>query len=87
MLQDAIVLGLLYSEAGQSLLNILGTGVDTVDKLVSLGRYYSCVLFSAENISIHFIVLVGYIRDVEDYRSLFYIDEILYITWQELVKV
>ncbi|XP_078374534.1 nucleoporin NUP188-like isoform X2 [Oculina patagonica] len=37
VLQDAIVLGLLYSEAGQSLLNILGTGVDTVDKLVSLG--------------------------------------------------
>ena len=39
MLQDTLVLDLLYSEAGQSLLNILGTGVDTVDKLVSLGRY------------------------------------------------
>lgn len=39
VLQDTLVLGLLYSEAGQSLLNILGTGVDTVDKLVSLGRY------------------------------------------------
>ncbi|KAJ7394471.1 hypothetical protein OS493_000282 [Desmophyllum pertusum] len=37
VLQDTLVLGLLYSEAGQSLLNILGTGVDTVDKLVSLG--------------------------------------------------
>lgn len=39
MLQDTLVLDLLYSEAGQSLLNILGTGVDTVDKLVSLGRF------------------------------------------------
>lgn len=39
VLQDTLVLDLLYSEAGQSLLNILGTGVDTVDKLVSLGRY------------------------------------------------
>lgn len=39
MLQDTLVLGLLFSEAGQSLLNILGTGVDTVDKLVSVGRY------------------------------------------------
>lgn len=39
VLQDALVLGLLHSEAGyQSLLNILGTGVDTVDRLVSLGR-------------------------------------------------
>jgi len=37
VLQDILVLGLLYSEAGQSLLNILGTGVDTVDRLVSLG--------------------------------------------------
>ncbi|RMX38057.1 hypothetical protein pdam_00003086 [Pocillopora damicornis] len=37
VLQDTLVLGLLYSEAGQSLLNILGTGVDTVDKLVSVG--------------------------------------------------
>lgn len=37
VLQDTLVLDLLYSEAGQSLLNILGTGVDTVDKLVSLG--------------------------------------------------
>ena len=39
VLQDTLVLGLLHSEAGyQSLLNILGTGVDTVDRLVSLGR-------------------------------------------------
>lgn len=38
VLQDTLVLGLLRSEAGyQSLLNILGTGVDTVDRLVSLG--------------------------------------------------
>jgi len=37
VLQDTLFLDLLYSEAGQSLLNILGTGVDTVDKLVSLG--------------------------------------------------
>ncbi|XP_022809524.1 nucleoporin NUP188 homolog isoform X2 [Stylophora pistillata] len=37
VLQDTLVLGLLFSEAGQSLLNILGTGVDTVDKLVSVG--------------------------------------------------
>jgi len=37
VLQDTLVLDLLYSEAGQSLLNILGTGVDTIDKLVSLG--------------------------------------------------
>jgi len=39
VLQDTLVLDLLYSEAGQSLLNILGTGVDTIDKLVSLGRF------------------------------------------------
>ena len=50
MLQDTLVLGLLYSEAGQSLLNILGTGVDTVDKLVSLGRYYMYVVLSQKNI-------------------------------------
>lgn len=45
VLQDTLVLGLLHSEAGQSLLNILGTGVDTVDKLVSLGRYYMYMYF------------------------------------------
>ena len=39
VLQDSLVPCLLFTEAGQSLLNILGTGVDTVDRLVSLGRY------------------------------------------------
>jgi len=37
VLQDSLVPCLLFTEAGQSLLNILGTGVDTVDRLVSLG--------------------------------------------------
>ncbi|XP_068699835.1 nucleoporin NUP188-like isoform X3 [Montipora foliosa] len=37
VLQDSLIPCLLYTEAGQSLLNILGTGVDTVDRLVSLG--------------------------------------------------
>lgn len=45
VLQDTLVLDLLYSEAGQSLLNILGTGVDTIDKLVSLGRFEACLDF------------------------------------------
>lgn len=45
VLQDTLVLDLLYSEAGQSLLNILGTGVDTVDKLVSFGRYEQKMAF------------------------------------------
>ena len=37
VVQEILIQGLLYTEAGQSLLNILGTGVDTVDKLISLG--------------------------------------------------
>ena len=52
MLQDSLVLGLLYSEAGQSLLNILGTGVDTVDRLVSLGRYLKRPLDSGTSTSL-----------------------------------
>ena len=62
VLQDTLVLGLLYSEAGQSLLNILGTGVDTVDKLVSLGRYFMYIIFL---IKFFYACWFGYMKAIE----------------------